>query len=76
MTPTEGREEEVRKLNEELSALCLAQDGRLESSVITATHDSEEPTERAVNHQHSISLRSELHQAVKRRHADRSFFAP
>ena len=87
MTPAEGRDEEVRRLNEELSSFYQAQDGCLQSLMITAADgsgelgrisiwESEEAAEHAATHEHSMSLRSRLHLAVKRGHADRSFFAP
>lgn len=87
MTPAEGRDEEVKSLNEDLSSFYQAQDGCLQSFVITAADgsgelgrisiwESEEAAERAANHEHSMSLRSRLHLAVEPGHADRSFFAP
>lgn len=85
MMPRQGREAEVRRLNEEISAFNRAQKGCRYSSAITATDesgelgrvtvwDSKEAAERAASHQHSLSLRSQLHLAIHEGHAERSFF--
>ncbi|OFW65093.1 MAG: hypothetical protein A2Y74_08795 [Actinobacteria bacterium RBG_13_63_9] len=87
MTPAEGRDEELRRLNEELSSFYQTRNGCLQSFVITAADgsgelgrisiwESEEAAEHAANHEHSMSLRSRQHQVVKPGHSARSFFAP
>ena len=87
MTPAQRREAEARGFNQELSAFYRAQEGRRDCFVITAADgsgelgrlsvwDSEEAAERAANHQHSMSLRSQLHLSVQPGQAERSFFAP
>lgn len=85
MTPTRGREEEVKRLNQEISAFNRTHKGCQYSLVITATDgsgelgrltvwDSREAAERVANLQHSMSLRSQLHLAIEPGHAERSFF--
>lgn len=85
MTPEQGREAEVRGFNQELSPFYRAQEGCLDSFVLTAADgsgelgrlsvwDSEEAAEGAANHQHSMSLRSQLHLVIQPGHAERSFF--
>jgi len=87
MTPKQGSEEEVKRLNHEISALNQGQEGCRYSFVITATDgsgelgrlsvwDSKEAAEGVANLQHSLSLRSQLHLAIRPGHAERSFFAP
>jgi quinol monooxygenase YgiN len=87
MTPAEGKLDEVRRLDEELSTFYQAQDGCLQSFVLTAADgsgelgrmsiwESETTAEHAATLQQSMSLRSRLHLAVKRGHVDRSFLAP
>ena len=87
MPPAEGKSDEVKRLNQELSAFYIAQDGCLQSFVITAADgsgelgrvsiwQSEATADHAASHEHSMSLRSRLHLAVKRGHVDRSFLAP
>lgn len=86
-TPAEASDEEVRRLNEELSAFYRGRDACLESFVIAAAdgsgelgclgpRQSDDAAEHTATHQHSVSLRSQPHPAAKRRHADRSLFAP
>ena len=86
MTPAKGKSDEVRRLNQELSAFYIAQDGCLQSFVITAADgsgelgrvsiwQSEATADHAASHEHSMSLRSRLRLAVKRGHVDRSFLA-
>ena len=87
MTPAEGKLDEVREYNDELSAFYQAQDGCLQSFVLTAADgsgelgrmsiwESETTADHAATLQHSMSLRSRLRLAVKRGHVDRSFLAP
>ncbi|MEE8346322.1 MAG: hypothetical protein V3S20_03140 [Dehalococcoidia bacterium] len=87
MTPAEGKSDEVRRLNQELSFFYKAQDGCPQSFVLTAAGgsgelgrmsiwESEATAEHAATLQHSMSLRSRLHLAVKRGYVDRSFLAP
>lgn len=87
MTPAQGREEEVRRLNQDLSTFYRAEEGGRDPVVISAADgsgelgrlsvcDSEEAAERAANHQRSMSLRPQLRLATQPGHAERSFFAP
>jgi hypothetical protein len=85
MKPAQGREEEVKRLNQEISALNLTQEECRYSSVISATDgsgelgrlsvwESKEAAEGVANLQRSMSLRSQLHLAIQPEHAERSFF--
>jgi len=85
MMPGQGKEAEVRRLNQEISAFNRGQEGCRDSFVISATDgsgelgrlsvwDSKEAAEGVANLQHSMSLRSQLHLAIRPEHAERSFF--
>jgi quinol monooxygenase YgiN len=85
MMPEKGKREEVKRLNQEISAFNRGQEGCRDSFVISAADnsgelgrlsiwDSKEAAEAAANHQHSLSRRSELHLAIQPGHAERSFF--
>ena len=85
MMPEKGKREEVRRLNQEISAFNRGLEGCRDSFVISAADnsgelgrlsvwDSKEAAEGAANHQHHMSRRSELHLVVQPGHAERSFF--
>ncbi len=87
MMPEAGKRDEVRRLNQEISAFNRTRKGCRESLAISAADnsgelgrvsvwESKEAAEGAANQQHHMSLRSQLHLAVKPGHAERSFFAP
>lgn len=87
MSPQKGKRDEVRRLNQEISAFNRTQDGCRDSFAISAADnsgelgrlsiwDSKEAAEGVARHQHHMSLRSELHLAVQPGHAERSFFTP
>jgi quinol monooxygenase YgiN len=85
MMAEKGKREEVRRLNQEISAFNRTQEGCRDSFVVSAADNSgelgrvsvwgsKEAAEEAANDQHQMSLRSELHLAIQPGHSERSFF--
>jgi quinol monooxygenase YgiN len=85
MMPEKGKRDEVRRLNQEISAFNRGLEGCRDSFVISAADnsgelgrvsvwESKEAAEGAANDQHHMSLRSELHLAIQPGHSERSFF--